>query len=71
MYIKELGYLYYIFRYILCAIATLCDYFSIKTMYIICIVTLYWHFILNTLFSTLVKYMLTDKSKYFYVVLSL
>ena len=51
--------------------ATLCDYFSIKTMYIICIVTLYWHFILNTLFSTLVKYMLTDKSKYFYVVLSL
>ena len=47
--------LYFIY---MCANATLCDYFSIKTIYVICINTLYRHFLLYT---TLVKYTLTDK----------
>ena len=37
-------------------------------MYVICIFTLQWHFILYTLSSTFMKYILTDKSKSFYIV---
>ena len=41
-----------------------CDYYGIKTMYVLSL----WN---GTLFSTFVKYMLTDKSKVFFLFLLL